>query len=237
MLKGAINLFSEKNIEIINSILPKKLKQTNIRDKYSKFKRAINTDSPEEMFLNASSYVDSREVDQFLKVKREQKLYWNFSMNEQRAFMDEMMRVDYKSFMVDDVLTKVDRATMSASLEGREPLLDHRIIEYMARVPAALKYKNNQGKYLARQILYKHIPQSMIDKPKAGFQIPLQEWLLGDLRHLVEKYLDSLKIDDEIFDIQEIDRIRKELFLGDQSNVSAVWFIIMYEMWREKWFG
>ena len=237
MLKGALNLFSEKSIERINKSLPKNLKQTNIRDKYSKFKRAINADSPEDMFLNASSYVDSREVDQFLKAKREQKLYRNFSMNEKRAFMDEMMRVDYQSFMVDDVLTKVDRATMGVSLEGREPLLDHRIIEYMARVPVTLKYKNNQGKYLARQILYRHIPQSMIDKPKAGFQIPLQEWLQSDLRYLVEKYLDSSKIDDEIFDIQAIERIRKELFLGDQSNVSAVWFIIMYEMWREKWFG
>ena len=237
MLKTVMNVFNEKSIESINSVLPKSMKQTNIRDKYSKFKRAINADSPEEMFLNASSYVDGREIDRFLNVKREQELYRNFSMNGQRALMDEMMRVDYKSFMVDDVLTKVDRATMSVSLEGREPLLDHRIIEYMARVPVALKYKNNQGKYLARQILYKHIPQAIIDKPKAGFQIPLQEWLQNDLKHLVEKYLDPSKIDDEIFDPKEIEKIKAELFLGDHTNASKVWFIIMYEMWREKWFG
>lgn len=237
MFKTVLNTFSEKHTEGINALLPKSLKQTNIRDKQSKFKRAMNASSLEEMFLEASSYVDSKEVSRFLKVTSDEKLYKNFSMDERKTFMDEMMRVDYKSFMVDDVLTKVDRATMSVSLEGREPLLDHRIVEYMARVPVELKYKNKQGKYLARQILYKHIPQEMIDRPKAGFQVPLQEWLQSDLRYLVEKYLDSSKMDDEVFDIEEIECIKKELFLGEQSNTSKVWFIIMYEMWKEKWFG
>lgn len=236
MLKIALNSFSEQNIESINSLLPKNIKQTNIRDKYSKFKRAVNADSLGDMFLEASSYVDSKEVSKFLKVLNDQKIYQHFSMNEKDTFMDEMMRVDYKTFMVDDVLTKVDRATMSVSLEGREPLLDHRIVEYMARVPVSLKYKNNQGKYLARQILYKHIPQSLIDKPKAGFQIPLQEWLQSDLKYLVEKYLDNNRMDDEIFDFEEIERIKTELFLGNHTNVSKVWFIIIYEMWKEKWF-
>ncbi|MEA1954185.1 MAG: asparagine synthase (glutamine-hydrolyzing) [Campylobacterota bacterium] len=237
MLKITLNSFSVANIERVNTILPKNLKQTNIRDKYSKFRRSIHADSLEDMFLQASSYVDVKEVSKFLKVLRDQKQYNNFSMNKKREFIDEMMRVDYKTFMVDDVLTKVDRAAMSVSLEGREPLLDHRIVEYMARVPVALKYKNGQGKYLAREILYKHIPQTLIDKPKAGFQIPLQEWLQSDLKYLVEKYLNISKMDDEIFDLEEIERIKKELFLGNHTNVSKVWFIIMYEMWREKWFG
>jgi len=234
MLKVALNSFSENNIESINNLLPKNLKQTNIRDKYSKFKRAVSADSLEDMFMQASSYVDSKEVHRFLKVLKDQKLYENFSTHEKQAFIDEMMRVDYKTFMVDDVLTKVDRATMSVSLEGREPLLDHRIIEYMARVPVAQKYKQGQGKYLARQILYKHIPKGMIDKPKAGFQIPLGEWLQSDLKHLVEKYMDISRMDDEIFDLEEIEKIKKELFLGNHTNVSKVWFIIMYEMWKEK---
>jgi asparagine synthase (glutamine-hydrolysing) len=158
-------------------------------------------------------------------------------MFEEPAFLDEMIRVDYKTFMVDDVLTKVDRATMSVSLEGREPLLDHRIIEFMARVPVAQKYKNRQGKYLARQILYKYIPKTMIDKPKAGFQVPLNEWLQNDLRYLVEKYLDVSRMDDEIFDLEEIEKIKKELFFGNHTNVNKVWFVIIYEMWKEKWFS
>jgi asparagine synthase (glutamine-hydrolysing) len=237
MLKTLLHSFSENSVERVNDLLPKNIKQTNIRDKYSKFKRAVSADSLTNMFLQASTYVDSKEVNKFLKVMKSQKLYKNFSVYEKRAFIDEMMRVDYKTFMVDDVLTKVDRATMSVSLEGREPLLDHRIVEYMARVPVKQKYKYGEGKYLARQILYKHIPKTLIDKPKAGFQVPLNEWLKNDLIPLVEKYLDSSRIDDEVFDREEIEKIKKELFLGNHANVSKVWFILMYEMWREKWFG
>ncbi len=237
ILRGILSSVSEKSASHINAILPKKLRQTNVRDKYNKFRRAIEADSPEAMFLQASSYVESGEADRLLKIARDTIIYQNFSMQPDRELMDEMMRVDYKSFMVDDVLTKVDRATMSVSLEGREPLLDHRIIEYMARVPVSQKYKNRQGKYLSREILYRHIPRAIVDKPKSGFQIPLQEWLHGDLSHLVEKYLDPSRVDDEIFDPDEIQKIKEELQSGYRNNASKVWFVIMYEMWRERWFA
>jgi len=107
----------------------------------------------------------------------------------------------------------------------------------MARVPSKLKYKNNQGKYLARQILYKHISPQIIDKPKSGFQIPLAGWLCGELRPLVEKYLDTARIDQEIFDVEEVTCIKMSVFAGENRYVNAVWFILMYEMWKEKWFG
>jgi len=237
ILQTTLNSVSSSVIGSVNTLLPSQLRQTNIHDKHSKFKRAFNADSLSEMFLNASSPVCPSEVKKLLKVDDGDKCFEQFSMDSKKHLLDEMMRVDYKTFMVDDVLTKVDRATMSVSLEGREPLLDHRIVEYMARVPVALKYKNRQGKYLARQILYKHIPQALVDKPKAGFQVPLQEWLEGDLKYLVEKYLDKDKMDDEIFDVEEIERIKKELFLGNHTEVNKIWFILMYEMWKEKWFS
>ena len=236
MLQTALRTVNAKSVESINSMLPRSMRQTNITDKYSKFKRAVEADSLEEMFLNASSYVDSKEVARLLKVRPNSELFKNFRMYGDSTLLDEMMRVDYKTFMVDDVLTKVDRATMSVGLEGREPLLDHRIIEFMARVPVSLKYKQQQSKYLSRQILYKYVPQSIVDKPKAGFQVPLKEWLQKDLKHLVERYLDPSKIDDEIFDIAEVERIRQEVFIGDVENISKVWFIMMYEMWKERWF-
>jgi asparagine synthase (glutamine-hydrolysing) len=145
-----------------------------------------------------------------------------------------MMAIDYKLFMNDDVLTKVDRATMSVSLEGREPLLDHRIIEYMARVPLDIKYKNKQGKYLLRQVLYKYIPKEMVDKPKSGFQIPLNEWLRGELKSLVLKYLDDTKLDENIFDIKEINILKKRFF-EEEDLGTTIWFILMYQMWKERW--
>jgi asparagine synthase (glutamine-hydrolysing) len=236
LLQTTLHTLSPSLIESVNGYLPAQLKQTNIREKYRKFKQALQTQSIEEMFLEASSSVATAKVASLLKIAKKPHIYAKFHMKE-ADILDEMMRIDYQTFMVDDVLTKVDRATMSVGLEGRGPLLDHRIVEYMARVPTSLKYKNNQGKYLARQILYKHIPQSLVDKPKSGFQVPLATWLQNELKPLVQKYLHRSNIDDEIFDIHEVERIKKELFLGDISHINVLWYLLMYEMWKEKWFN
>ncbi|MFW3355567.1 asparagine synthase (glutamine-hydrolyzing) [Aliarcobacter butzleri] len=233
-LKIGLNLFDSNIVEYANNKLPKNLKQTNIKDKYIKFQRAINSKSLEEMFQNASSYVDKKEVAKFLKVGKNEDLFKKWNKIENIEFLDQMMAIDYKLFMNDDVLTKVDRATMSVSLEGREPLLDHRIIEYMAKVPLDIKYRNKQGKYLLRQILYKYLPKEMVDKPKSGFQIPLNEWLRCELKPLVLKYLDDTKLDENIFDLKEINILRKRFFEG-QDIGTIVWFILMYQMWKEKW--
>ncbi|MDY0364513.1 MAG: asparagine synthase (glutamine-hydrolyzing) [Arcobacteraceae bacterium] len=234
ILKIGLNLFSANLIEFINDRLPKNLKQTNVKDKYTKFKRAINSETLEEMFENASSYVDKKEVEKFLKVNKNNKLFKKWEKIENIEFLNQMMAIDYKLLMNDDVLTKVDRASMSVSLEGREPLLDHRIIEYMARVPLNIKYKNKQGKYLLREVLYKYLPKEMVDKPKSGFQIPLNEWLRGELKPLVLKYLDKDNLDNKIFDIKEIENI-KNRFFGGENLGTQIWFILMYQIWKEKW--
>ncbi|MCT7446754.1 asparagine synthase (glutamine-hydrolyzing) [Aliarcobacter skirrowii] len=234
VLKVGLNLFSANSVEYINKKLPKNLKQTNIKDKYTKFQRAINSSSLEEMFQNASSYVDKNEIARFLKVSKNKELFKKWEKIGNIEFLNQMMAVDYKLFMNDDVLTKVDRATMSVSLEGREPLLDHRIIEYMARVPLDIKYKNKQGKYILRQVLYKYLPKEIVDKPKSGFQIPLNEWLRGELKPLVLKYLNVSRMDENIFDIGEIERIKKRFFDGEDIG-TTIWFILMYQMWKGKW--
>ncbi len=237
ILGKGLDIINPQMIAKINSKLPKSLKQTNIEDKYLKFKRAIKSPNLEESFINASSYVEAERVREFIKIVNQESYYNNFQMDKNLSAIDNMMRADYKSFMVDDVLTKVDRATMSVGLEGREPLLDHRIAEFMARVPKEIKYKNNQGKYLSRQILYKHIPKSLIDRPKAGFQVPLESWLKGELKPLVDKYLNTFRLDNEIFEPQKVEQIKKEFFAGDSSHTTTIWFILSYQMWEEVWFG
>lgn len=232
-VKSLLSIFNERQAERVNSWLPKKYKATNMQEKFIKFKRAMGAESLSEMFCHASSYVDGHEVAQFLKI--ESNLFNKFEFDHNLSFMDNMMLTDYKTFMVDDVLTKVDRATMSVSLEGREPLLDHRIVEFMARVPAEIKYKNKQGKYLARQILYKHIPQEMIDKPKAGFQIPLVEWMLNDLKPLVDKHINASQLDEEIFNVIEVLNIKHAFYRGNYVKVNVLWFILMFQMWRDRW--
>jgi len=157
----------------------------------------------------------------------------NFKNNKNLDFLKYMSLIDYKNFLKDDVLVKVDRATMSISLEGREPLLDHRIIEYIARIPVDMKYKNGQNKYLLRKILYKYIPSSIIDKPKSGFQIPLSKWLRGKLKDKVNDHLNSL--DKDIFEKSKIDIAKKEFFKGNDRFSSLIWFLFVYSMWEKRW--
>lgn len=235
ILKGGLNLFNNNTVEYINECLPKKLKQTNIKNKYEKFTRAINSNSLEKMFENASSYIDSNKISDFLKINRSEDVFNKWKKIDNTEYLNQMMAIDYKLFMNDLVLTKVDRATMSVSLEGREPLLDHRIIEYMARVPLSLKYKNNEGKYLLRQVLYKYLPKELVDKPKSGFTIPLDDWLRNELKYLVEKYLSKEKLDNKIFNSSEINNIKIRFFAGENLG-TQIWLIIMYQMWKEKWF-
>ena len=236
LLKISLNMIDARLTENINDLLPKKIRQTNIKDKFNKFKRAVESKSREEMFINASSYVDKRDVERLLKVNSKRFLFERFENKGTLSSLNYMMTADYKNFMKDDVLVKVDRATMSVSLEGREPLLDHRIVEYLARVPENLKYKNKQGKYLLRQVLYKYVPYELVDKPKSGFQVPLEGWLKSKLKYLVEKYLDEKRLDGDIFDTEKVKSLRAELFSEKYVNVAQIWFIIIFEMWKEEWF-
>ena len=232
-VNALMKVIPAKMVGAINSLLPKSKRFTNIEDKYAKFKRAMSAKSLSDMFCNASSYVNPQQVKQFLKIKPE--LFGTFDFEPELSFIDNMMLTDYRSFMVDDVLVKVDRACMSNSLEGREPLLDHRIIEFMAQVPNKLKYKNKQGKYLARQILYKHIPAEVVDKPKSGFQIPLVNWLKNELKPLVENHFQSDKLDADIFNTEELLKLKSRFYAGDNSLANVLWFVLMFQMWREQW--
>ncbi len=240
LLKITLNLATEKSAEYLNNMLPAHLKQTNIKDKFNKFKRTINAKNKQEMFINASSLVKKEDIDKLLnesQINYNQTNFSYFQKLENSSILDKMMLTDYKTFMLDDVLTKVDRATMSVSLEGREPLLDHRIAEYLASIPNEIKYKNKEGKYLLREILYKYIPKEMVDKPKSGFNIPLDKWLKGDLKYLIDTYLDKELIKkDNIFNVNEIERLKSNFFKSNRNDdINQIWLILMFQMWKEKW--
>ena len=240
LLKLLVNGLTEKRVMFLNALIPKSKRQSNIVDKFKKFKNMMNSDTLAEMFIRASSQVEANYLDEVL-VNGAFKDFENVSLGEFKKIgnletLNQMMLIDYKTFMVDDVLCKVDRATMSVSLEGREPLLDHRIAEYMARIPTSLKYKNGAGKYLLRQVLARHIPKEMTDRPKSGFTVPLKDWILNELK---EKAIDALEsqilLDDAIIKEAHLTRIKKNLERGKVENPTFIWMIIMYVMWRKRW--
>ncbi|MGZ5490787.1 MAG: asparagine synthase-related protein, partial [Nitrososphaeraceae archaeon] len=239
-LKIVLNCINEDFVYWLNNRLPATIKQTNIRDKFQKFKRAVNTDDLAAMFIQASSYIDEERVSQYFSHHHSSLLaktgFNSFLKLNNSAPLDQMMAADYQTFMVDDVLTKVDRATMYSSLEGREPLLDHLIIEYMAKVPTELKYRNGSGKYLLKEILFRYVPKELYDRPKAGFQVPLYEWLKEDLRYLLDRYLDYDRLEKGgLFNAGLIQKTLTKYYSGGYININEIWFILMFEMWRERW--
>jgi asparagine synthase (glutamine-hydrolysing) len=157
-------------------------------------------------------------------------------MNEGNDFMNKTIGYDYRTYMVDDILTKVDRATMSISLEGREPLLDHRIIEFVSQLPSELKYNNGEKKYLLKKIAHKYIPKPLLDRPKAGFTFPMQEWLTTDLKDYVFNYINEEQLSKHNYlNVKKAIRMRDDFLAGKKNMETQIWLILMFQMWWNKW--
>ena len=146
--------------------------------------------------------------------------------------MDRALYVDARTYMIDDVLTKVDRMSMAVSLEAREPLLDHKLLEFAARVPISLKLKDGQSKYLLRRVLDRRVPREIIDRPKRGFAAPIGQWLRGPLAaDWPELLLDGRLRDRGIFEPREVTRLWDEHRTGRADHPHRLWQLVMLELW------
>jgi asparagine synthase (glutamine-hydrolysing) len=133
-------------------------------------------------------------------------------------------------------MQKVDRATMAVSLEGREPFLDHRVIELAAQLPDNFKYNNGIKKHILREITHKYVPKEMMERPKMGFAIPIEKWLLQDLKHLVDAQISEQRIKtDGVFHWAEVQKLKQQFYNGRTENHVKLWNILMFQMWFEKW--
>ncbi len=160
----------------------------------------------------------------------------SFSRLSDDDYMSQMLAADFKTYMCDDILAKVDRASMSVSLESREPLLDHRLLEFTACIPSSLKYKNGQTKYILKKVLEKYIPRDLWDRPKRGFTSPVFYWLRGELKPLVKEYLGGDKIKhDGIFDPKATSFWVNKFLDGHSVTGERIWYMLMFQMWKERW--
>ncbi len=151
--------------------------------------------------------------------------------------IDTLLSKDFQTSHIDQLLVKVDRATMYFSLEGREPLLDHRLIEFAAQLPFSLKLKNSVGKYLLKELTHKYIPKEIMQRPKMGFSVPLKDWLNGsEFNAFIEYYLDEEKIRNQgLFNVNEISFIKTAYLNKKAINFRQLWFILIFQMWYERW--
>jgi asparagine synthase (glutamine-hydrolysing) len=125
---------------------------------------------------------------------------------------------------------------MSVSLEGREPMLDYHIIDFVARLDPSLKINNGNKKFLLKQITHKYLPKEIMDRPKMGFGVPIFEWFKSELKGYLMLYLSENRLrQGGIFNVQEVIKLRDRYLSGKDVNINQIWFLLMFEMWREKW--
>ena len=207
--------------------------------RYEKLKTLFKNPSDQNILLSLTQQMNEKDIVDLFK-KPVSKIITAFDSTEldpsDNSALEYMMAMDYQTYLPDDILQKVDRAGMSVSLEGRDPFLDHRVIEWAAQLPLAYKYNKGNKKFIIKQIVHKYIPAAMMDRPKMGFGIPIANWLQNDLKPFVDQYFDENFIARQnIFNNNEIQRIRKSFYEGKIERAEKVWYLLMFQMWYDKW--
>jgi asparagine synthase (glutamine-hydrolysing) len=151
------------------------------------------------------------------------------------AFVERMQLFDAATYLPDDILQKVDRASMAVSLEVRPPILDHRVVAFAWHLPRRMRIRGGQTKWLLRRVLHRYVPRDLVSRPKMGFGIPLANWLRGPLRPWAEDLLDPSRLGGGLLDVDAIGRLWSEHVGGRRNWAYGLWPVLMYEAWRRRW--
>lgn len=215
-------------------MLPANLRYANPGDKLHKLAEILAVRNPEEIYWGLVSHW--KQPEQIVKDATE--LPTVLTDASQWANVPDlthrMMYLDTVTYLPDDILTKVDRAAMGVSLETRVPLLDHRVLEFAWTLPPGMKLRDGQSKWLLRQVLYRHVPKELIERPKMGFGIPLDVWLRGPLRAWAEELLSPSRLESEgYFQSGPIQEKWREHLSGQRNWSYYLWDVLMFQAWLE----
>lgn len=217
------------------AMLPQRYRQWNPGDKIHKIADILPAADPMSIYLNLISHW--KRPEEVVLGASEPPVIRDLMASSGRlpTFTDRMMYLDTLSYLPDDILVKVDRAAMGVSLETRVPFLDHRVVEMAWHLPAHYKIRDGAGKWCLRQLLYRRVPQELIERPKSGFGVPLASWLRNDLRDWAESLLDPSRLAQAGYlDPKQIRITWDEHLSGRRNWHYYLWDILMFEAWRNE---
>ncbi|MBL9114526.1 MAG: asparagine synthase (glutamine-hydrolyzing) [Verrucomicrobiaceae bacterium] len=238
-LAGAMTLLQPSTINTLVSpahkLLPKKYQHVSVGDKVHKLAEVLRTDDPVHMYHNLVAHWKQPHEVVIGGRQPATALTDHTGWPSVADFSHRMMHLDMETYLPSDILVKVDRAAMAVSLEGRIPLLDPRVMEFAWRLPLSMKQRGNVGKWVLRQVLYKHVPQRLIDRPKQGFSVPIGYWLRSELKDWAEALLDESRLKREgYFNPAPIRQKWKEHQQGHRNWQYYLWDVLMFQAWLEK---
>jgi asparagine synthase (glutamine-hydrolysing) len=207
----------------------------NISNKFPKLINALDAKDTLDFFNISSTYIARKDLKNLFP--HYQKRYESNQEIEAQRLISYLGMVDIDTYLEGDIMTKVDRATMAVALEGREPFLDHKIIEFAMSLPDNLKIRGKDTKYLLRKLLFKHVPREILERPKQGFSIPIQKWLLSTLK----EDLLAMKEDHNFLTTFELDEVELHKIIDNfisqkvYINPHFIWFLYTLHQWYNRW--
>jgi asparagine synthase (glutamine-hydrolysing) len=234
-VSALVNPIDPSVLETYGQSLPILKNYTGISNKFHKFKNALSSATLTDFFNNSSVYFSKDEL---------QNIYPHYKNRFETNIQPQagknigfLSLIDIQTYLEGDIMTKVDRATMQVALEGREPFLDHKVIEFGLKLPDSMKIQGSSTKHLLRKILYKYVPKDLIERPKQGFAVPIEQWLQtylkDDLMALAvdKQFLETFDLKAESLSTMIHHFVKKTKYI----NPHAIWFIYVLYKWYQKW--
>lgn len=231
VLSSAMSMVSPEHIPIFN-------KKYNFSTRYEKMRDIWKHQSASVAMKIISQFITEQEAHRFLsKDFSSRKTYFDIEdeLNGGNDALNKLLAIDYKTFLLDNNLTKVDRATMAVGLEGREPILDHRIVEFVSQLPSHYKIRDGVNKSILKTIVHKYVPEEIMNRPKKPFLAPLTVWFKDELKDYYLEYLDEDRLKKEGIFTQDVVELRNAYLSGKEINHQKLWNILVFQLWKEKW--
>ena len=219
--------------DMISGLLPRRLRMQALGDRLPKVAEVLREPSLENLYLKLVSHW--KQPADMVPGGSEPITDLTGRRPDFADFRQKMMLLDTLTYLPDDILTKVDRASMAVSLEARVPLLDPRVVEFAWSLPMSAKIRGQRGKHLLREVLYRHVPPSLIDRPKMGFGLPIDEWLRGPLREWADDLLAPSRLRESgLLDPKLVTGAWQEHRSGTRRRHYLIWDILMLESWLQS---